>query len=103
MNADDRPDACPRCDSTGVVTVRTEAGPHHGKLLCAGCRKFRGWAPAPMTPERANAFVLPFGRIRGERLDAVAAGADGRDYLRWLAGHGSVKGGLRRAIELAAV
>lgn len=38
--------------------------------------------PAPMTPERAEAFTMPFGKFKG--LSLAQIDADGhRDYLEW--------------------
>src|SRR5215208_5784182 len=89
---------CPRCGATRLVLVRCESGPHYGKRLCGECRRFRGWAPWPMTPEKAGASELHFGRFQGWRLDALAATADGRGYLLWLGDQPWLKGRLRSAV-----
>jgi hypothetical protein len=42
--------------------------------------------PAPMTIERARAFVLPFGKFQGRTLEDVGSTDEGRRYLEWGAG-----------------
>jgi hypothetical protein len=92
--------ACPRCGSPDSVVVRCGSGPHYGKILCGNCRRFLGWAPTPLTPPQARALALPFGRFEGQRVGAVAATAEGREYLEWLLGCPDFRGRLRRAVEL---
>jgi hypothetical protein len=45
------PDAgrCKRCGSTDVRQM-PGTGPHHARLVCAGCRRFVRWLPKPVPP-----------------------------------------------------
>jgi uncharacterized protein (DUF3820 family) len=91
-------DACPHCGVVGQLhTVLTPDGPHHARTGCSGCGRFVRWEPAPMTPERARAFALPFGKYTGTTLGEMLAIDPA--YLRWLAGRDNLKPGLRRALD----
>lgn len=69
------------CDTCGRLlehAVEKEVGPHIG-VYCR-CGKWLAWKSKPLTSERARAFVMPYGRHKGQRLDEIP-----RDYLDWLA------------------
>ncbi len=92
------PETCPRCGSPRIFTMRCTEGPHYAQTGCSDCaaagrRSHIRWEEAPMTPERAAAFVMPFGKHRGTALHAVPV-----DYLQWLAARLD-DGAVRRAIE----
>ncbi len=40
---------CPRCGSSAVREVRLTSGPHHSKVLCAGCGRCHRFLPRPRT------------------------------------------------------
>ena len=91
---------CPKCGSVRLISVTRESGPHHAQLRCRRCTRFHGWAPAPMTPERAAATELHIGKFAGCRLDHVASIPEGRDYLHWLAGQAWPSGRLKQALPI---
>src|SRR5262245_46059159 len=95
MTTDTPPDVrCPRCGGP-LLTERMESGPHFARTRCRACG-FRRWERAPMTPERAAAFVLPFGRHRGRTLAEV--GVADRGYLEWLAALPALAPSIRQAV-----
>lgn len=91
---------CAYCGSANLFSVILEPpSPHYARLGCRDCQRSLGFEPAPMTAERAAAFVLPFGKYSGMAVGKVAASAEGRRYLRWLADQDGIRATIRRAIE----
>jgi uncharacterized protein (DUF3820 family) len=88
---------CRFCHSTNVSSVRCATGPHHARAICLDCDRTLGWVPAPMTDERARAFVMPFGKYKGTTIGEILDQPDGERYLRWLHGQ-SPEGPLGRAL-----
>ncbi len=70
-------DLCPTCGAPLLLDRENVPAPHYGRLVC-NLGHYSQWAPAPMTFERAAAFIMPFGKYRGARLDAIP-----KDYLCW--------------------
>jgi hypothetical protein len=68
-----------------MFTVRCDPPqPHYGKLGCSTCalagrKSFIRWVAAPMTPARAAAFRMPFGRYGGQILATIPT-----DDLVWM-------------------
>lgn len=74
-------DTCPQC--TGPLSIRNDTPPpHFGRYVCSACGKFAGWVRTPLTPERAAAWVMPFGKHRGLTLAEI--GETDIGYLTWL-------------------
>jgi hypothetical protein len=86
------PTECPHCRSTGLVESPAEP-PHFARLDCGDCGRWLRWVGAPMTFDRAAAFVMPFGKHAGKTLAEIP-----RDYLLW--GLEKInRPSIRRAIE----
>jgi hypothetical protein len=58
--------------------------PHFARRVCLDCGKHLAWVRGPMTPGRAAAFRLGFGKHKGKTLLAIDAAGD-RAYLEWVA------------------
>jgi hypothetical protein len=87
---------CPHCGSRRLSSARCPGGPHFGRVDCRDCGKHVRWERTPMTPERAAAFTLPFGKHKGETLAEV--GSTDRRYLEWLASLADLAPSFRRAV-----
>ncbi len=91
---------CPGCGSYRHVQIRCTNGPHHGKLVCSECGHFIRWVSAPMTPERAASFRMPFGQYMGKSLSRIASKREGRRYLSSFIDQGQATGKMVTAIQL---
>jgi hypothetical protein len=100
LKTDSTKPRCPKCGSKKQVVERCSDGPRYGKLVCGRCGHFLGWAPSPMTLERAQAFVMPLGKFEGKTLRRIAKDGEGRHYLRWLNDQEWVASNIRAAIEM---
>jgi uncharacterized protein (DUF3820 family) len=88
-------DDCRYCGSTDLLTVLcVPPTPHYARTGCKSCGRNLGWEPAPMTVERARAFVMPFGKHAGKTLPEVP-----REYLGFLVREGIGREGTRRVVE----
>jgi uncharacterized protein (DUF3820 family) len=93
-------DACRHCGSLALFTVRCESpSPHYARTGCRACGRFLRWEPAPMTPERAAGFVMPFGKHQGKTLGELAETPSGRSYLEWLRIQDRIGGSMHKAID----
>lgn len=89
---------CPRCGSTDLGEVLCDPPrPHYSRIFCRACDRHLGWGVAPMTFERAAAFVMPFGKHAGLTLAEIDEGGQ-RSYLKWLQSEGP-KSNVRRALD----
>jgi uncharacterized protein (DUF3820 family) len=95
---DQQPETCHRCGSADVFEIECTVGPHHKRLVCRRCQKTIRFLEAPWTLERAESFVMPFGKNRGRSIGDLAKSAQGQDYLRWVAEN--VNGNASTAAEL---
>lgn len=94
------PEACRHCGSTELGEVLCDPpSPHYSRVICRACSRTLGWGSVPLTPERAAAFVMPFGRFAGSTLARIGASTRGRSYLRWLLDEADLTPSARRAIE----
>jgi hypothetical protein len=100
LKTDSTKPRCPKCGSKKQVVERCSDGPHYGKLVCGRCGHFLGWAPSPMTLERAQAFVMPLGRFKGKTLRRIAKHDEGRRYLRWLLDEEWVTSNISAAVRM---
>jgi uncharacterized protein (DUF3820 family) len=74
-------DFCPECGSTILVSRDNVPRPHWGVLECIGLERHRfGWVGAHWTLERAEAFIVPFGKTHKGKLLKDCP----RDYLEWI-------------------
>jgi hypothetical protein len=73
------------CSKCGSSIVEVEAlPPHYAKRECIGVdHHFHGWVSKPWTLERAQLFLMPFGKHTGLTVAEILA-AD-RSYLEWMA------------------
>lgn len=94
-------DRCPYCGSVNLDTVPCRTGPHFARVRCLDCKRQLRWAPAPLSPEHARAFVMPFGKYKGMTLGAIVATPDGSRYLRWLLSEADLRPGLARKLRMA--
>jgi hypothetical protein len=97
----DTPECCPRCGLVDLVTVRCFTGPHYARVTCPGCQRHVCWLPHPMTKERADEFVMPYGKFAGSKLSEILATDRGGSYLRWILDNTDPRPTVRRAIERA--
>lgn len=89
---------CPYCGSADLGEVLCDPPrPHHSRIVCRACGRNLGWGVAPMTYDRAAAFVMPFGKHAGLTL-AEIDGAGQRSYLEWLRS-ASPKPNIMRALD----
>jgi hypothetical protein len=77
---------CPRCGGGDLATVKvqTRAG-ERLKVVCAECGRYVRYAKLPWSPERAHAFVAPYGRHKGQTVGELARTLAGWGYLEWAA------------------
>ena len=60
---------CRFCGSTNLGAVLCDPpSPHYARVFCSACKRTQGYDQAPMTPERAAAFVMPGGTELAARL-----------------------------------
>jgi uncharacterized protein (DUF3820 family) len=76
---------CPNCGKNTLRLVRTEGGPHYGRMDCLSCGRIGPWLKSPWPMERARSFVMPFGKFRGRKVGDLADEKQGRSYLEWAA------------------
>ena len=77
---------CRYCGSTNLGAVLCDPpSPHYARVFCSACKRTQGYDQAPMTPERAAAFVMPGGKHAGKTLAAINEAPGGAGYLAWLA------------------
>jgi len=50
----------------------------HVERFCLGCDKHLGFVKQEITPAKAQAFRMPFGKHEGKLLEEIP-----RDYLNW--------------------
>ena len=70
---------CNRCGSEQFE--EREQGPHVG-LFCTKCSAWIKWIPQQMTEEKADCFIMPFGKHKGTTLGRIRM-LD-REYIVWI-------------------
>jgi hypothetical protein len=92
-------ETCPRCGGSNLAEVPCVGlSIHHARLTCLTCKRHVRFLEKPWSLQRARAFVMPFGRCRGQRIGELAKSHAGRDYLTWLAEN--VDGNAAKAAEI---
>lgn len=74
---------CLACNVAMIQSTEDVPKPHHAKLICPRCGKHGGWVSRPWTPERAETYVMPIGKYRGQTLGSI--GHADRPYVIWIA------------------
>jgi hypothetical protein len=94
----DKPKQCAGCGSSMLHFVKSEV--HFGRFDCLKCGKIGPWLKSPWTLERARAFVMPIGKLRGKSVGDLADDKQGRSYLAWAAENLDGNAGTAAAIAL---
>jgi hypothetical protein len=82
---DPKNDPCPHCGSkwgTSEHIVFDKNGNERIKVVCFECERFLKWQALPVTLERAQRYVIEFGKHRGKTLSQIEI--ETPSYLDWL-------------------
>lgn len=72
------------CSHLKTEIIPTPELQHHGKIVCADCGKFMGWAKKPQTVEREKRNAVALVRLRNDdRLTAQE-----REFISSIDGQG---------------
>lgn len=76
---------CPHCGSkwgTSQHMVFDKNGNERLKVICLECERFIKWQALPITLERAQRYVIEFGKHNGKTLKAIEETHS--SYIDWL-------------------